>query len=215
MSIKSDVQGFDISKNSAVIIGCGGLGTNVAVHLAGAGIGRLLLVDFDTVEERNLNRQFFYTEDDIGKGKCRILAEKLCTYAPETEIKSHCGRFEPSFADGYNIIIIAVDNIETRKEINAFCKKSKTPCVNGSIDGFFGTAYLYIPDKTPDLEAAGCLNYTDKKMHSQSATAGIIGSLEAQLATDCFLGKTDSAGKLFIYDNNEIHALKIRSDKND
>ena len=150
MSIKSEVQGFDISKNSAVIVGCGGLGTNTAVHLAGA--------------------------------------------------------------DGYDIVIIAVDNIETRREVNTFCKEHKIPCVNGSIDGFFGTAYLYIPDKTPDLETAGCLNNTDKKMHSPSATAGIIGALEAQLATDYFLGKTESAGKLYIYDNNEIHALTIRSD---
>jgi adenylyltransferase/sulfurtransferase len=210
MSVKSEVQGFDISKNSAVIIGCGGLGTNVAVHLAGAGIGRLLLVDFDTVEERNLNRQFFYTNDDIGREKCIVLEEKLCEYSPETKIKSHHGKFEPSLADGYDIVIIAVDNIQTRKEINAFCKESKTPCINGSIDGFFGTAYLYLPDKTPDLEAAGCLNSTDKIMHSPSVTAGIIGALEAKLATDYFLGKTDSAGKLYIYDNNEIHALKIK-----
>jgi len=210
MSIKSGVQGFDISKNSAVIIGCGGLGTNIAVHLAGAGIGRLLLVDFDNVEERNLNRQFFYTKEDIGRKKCNILAERLCAYAPETEIKSRCGKFNNSLADGYDIIIIAVDNIETRKEINAFCKESKTPCVNGSIDGFFGTAYLCLPDKTPDLEAAGCLNSTDKIMHSPSVTAGIIGALEAKLATDYFLGKTENAGKLYIYDNNEIHALTIK-----
>ncbi len=210
MIIKSGVQGFDISKNSAVIIGCGGLGTNIAVHLAGAGIGRLLLVDFDNVEERNLNRQFFYTKDDTGKEKAGVLAKRLSAYAPETEIKSRCGRFDNSLAEGYDIIVIAVDNIETRKEINAYCKESKTPCVNGSIDGFFGTAYLYLPDKAPDLEAAGCLNSTDKIMHSPSVTAGIIGALEAKLATDYFLGKTDSAGKLYIYDNNEIHALKIK-----
>ncbi len=212
MSLKSDVQGFDISKSSAVIVGCGGLGTNIAVHLAGAGTGRLLLVDFDTVEERNLNRQFFYTKEDIGKEKSSILAEKLRAYSPDTQIKCHRGKFDSSLAYGYDIVIIAVDNIETRKEINDFCKKSKTPCINGSIDGFFGTAYLYIPDKTPDLEAAGCLNKTDKKMHSPSATAGIIGALEAKLAIDFFLGKAESAGKLYIYDNNEIHALEIRSD---
>ena len=215
MNIKNDVQGFDISKNSAVIIGCGGLGTNAAVHLAGAGIGKLLLVDFDTVEERNLNRQFFYSKDDLGKEKCRVLAEKLRSYSPEIKIKNYCGKFEPSLVEGYDIVIIAVDNVETRKEINAFCKKAKTPCVNGSIDGFFGTAYLFLPDITPDLEAAGCVNETDKKMHSPSVTAGIIGALEAQLATDYYLGKGESAGKLYIYDNNEIHALTIRSDKND
>lgn len=213
MSIKKDVQGFDISKNSAVIIGCGGLGTNAAVHLAGAGIGKLLLVDFDTVEERNLNRQFFFTPEDTGKEKSTLLAKRLKAYAPECEINCLTEKIKaPTFADGYDIIIIAVDNIETRSSVNAYCKEHKKPCINGSIHGFFGTAYLYIPEQTPDLEAAGCLNKTDNKMLSPSATAAMIGALEAQLATDFFLGKTESAGKLYIYDNNEIHTLLIRSD---
>lgn len=215
MSLKSDVQGFDISKNSAVIIGCGGLGTNAAVHLAGAGIGKLLLVDFDTVEERNLNRQFLYIGNDIGKKKCEVLKERLTAYSPETEIKSHFGRFDCSLADGYDIVIICVDNIETRKQVNDYCVKSKIPCVNGSINGFFGTAYLFIPDKTPDLEKAGCLNETGNKNLSPGTTAAIIGSLEAQLAVDYFAGKTTSAGRLYIYDNNEINSLLIRSDSLD
>jgi molybdopterin/thiamine biosynthesis adenylyltransferase len=210
MSIKSDVQGFDISAKSAVVIGCGGLGTNAAVQLAGAGIGRLLFVDFDTVEERNLNRQFFYTKNDIGKEKCRLLCERLSAFSPETEIKYHFGKFCGSLADGYDIVIIAVDNIETRNQINDFCKKSRIPCVNGSINGFFGAAYLYIPGKTPDLEAAGLLNETGNKNLSPGTTAAIIGSLEAQLAIDYFLGRNDCSGKLYIYDNSEIHTLEIK-----
>ena len=99
MSLKAEIQGFDISKNSAVIIGCGGLGTNAAVHLAGAGIGRLLLVDYDTVEERNLNRQFFYTKKDTGREKCALLAKRLGAYAPETEINYHFGKYEKALAD--------------------------------------------------------------------------------------------------------------------
>lgn len=215
MNIKAEIQGFDISQNSAVIIGCGGLGTNAAVHLAGAGIGRLLLVDYDTVEERNLNRQFFYTKDDIGKEKAALLAERLRAYSPETEIHYSFGKYEKSLINGYDIVIIAVDNTETRAQINADCREQKIPCVNGSINGFFGFAYLYLPGSTPDLEAAGCLNKPNSKMTSPSATAAIIGALEAQLATDYFLGRTDSAGKLYIYDNNEIHSLKIRSDHHD
>ncbi len=215
MSLKTEIQGFDISKNSAVIIGCGGLGTNAAVHLAGAGIGRLLLVDYDTVEERNLNRQFFYTKEDTGREKCALLAKRLGAYAPETEINYHFGKYEKALADGYEIAIIAVDNIETRRQVNALCKESKTPCINGSINGFFGTAYLYIPEKTPDLEKAGILEETGNKNLSPSSTAAIIGALEAKLATDFFMENYGSAGKLYIFDNNEIHTLTIRSDDND
>ena len=211
MSIKSDVQGFDISKNSAVVIGCGGLGTNVAVHLAGAGIGKLLLVDFDTVEERNLNRQYFYTREDIGKPKCELLKNRLSSYAPDCEIKCLFEKVsEFSFAESFDIIIIAVDNIETRKNVNDWCKKFKKPCINGSINRFLGLAYLFIPDKTPDLEKAGCLNETGVKNQSPSVTAGLIGTFEAKLAVDYFLGNCDSAGKLYIFDNNEIHSLCVK-----
>ena len=211
MSVKTDVQGFDISKNSAVVIGCGGLGTNAAVHLAGAGVGRLLLVDYDTVEQRNLNRQFFYTGEDIGRPKCSLLAERLSAYAPDCGIECLEKKVsEFSFADGYDVIVAAVDNIETRKAVSDWCVKNKKPCVNGSINGFFGTAYLYIPGKTPDLEKAGCLNETGVKNRSPSVTAGLIGALEAKLAVDLFLGDFDSAGKLYILDGNEIRMLCVK-----
>ena len=81
---------------------------------------------------------------------------------------------------------------------------------NGSINGFFGTAYLYIPGKTPDLEKAGCLNETGVKNRSPSVTAGIIGALEAKLAVDLFLGDFDSAGKLYVLDGNEIRMLCVK-----
>ncbi len=215
MSLKSDVQGFDISAKSVVVIGCGGLGTNVSVQLAGAGIGRLLLIDYDTVEERNLNRQFFYTIADIGKEKALLLADRLRDFSPETDINPLCGRFDGSIPDGYDIIIICVDNISTRKEANDYCVSHRLPCINGSINGFFGTAYSYIPGLTADLEDAGCLNETGIKNRSPGTTAAIIGSLQAQLAIDFFLGNTQTAGKLYIYDNNEIRTLEIRRDSLD
>ncbi len=211
MSLKSEIQGFDISSHSAVVIGCGGLGTNAAVHLAGAGIGKLHLIDYDAVEDRNLNRQFFYTPADKGKEKAGLLAEKLKAYAPDCDISYSSEKFGGSEDfNSYEIIIIAVDNIATRVLVNEYCKSSGKPCVNGSINGFFGTAYMYIPGKTPGLEEAGCLNETGIKNKSPSSTAAIIGAYEAKLAIDYFLGNTGSAGKLYIYDDNEIRALDIK-----
>ena len=83
---KSETQGFDISGKSAAVIGCGGLGCNIAVHLAGAGIGKLRLVDYDTVSESNLNRQFLYSIEDTGNFKAKLAAERLKKYAPNAEI---------------------------------------------------------------------------------------------------------------------------------
>ena len=210
MSLKTEIQGFDISGHSAAVIGCGGLGTNIAVHLAGAGIGKLLLIDYDRVEARNLNRQFLYTQADVGREKSRLLAERLRAYAPEVAIDSVCGPYEADLCAGYEIILIAVDNLETRSAVNRDCTLRGVPCVNGSINGFFGTAYLYLPGKTPDLAAAGCLDGAGFKNRSPSTTAALIGAQEAKLAIDFFLGSTQSAGILFIYDSNEIRTLKIR-----
>lgn len=216
MNIKEQVQGFDISRFSAVIIGCGGLGTNAAVHLAGAGIGRLILCDFDKVELRNLNRQFFYTAQDIGEYKCDLLANRISQYAPECKVSSVCRKIESAEdmmqLEKTDIIIIAADNIKTRKIINDFCSKSGVPCVNGSIDGFFGTAYLYVPNETPDLDAAGALETVKENPRSVSSTAGIIGALEAKLALDYFRGNSESYGVLLCYDDNEISSLKIRGE---
>ena len=211
---KAEVQGFDISSHSAAVIGCGGLGTNVAVHLAGSGIGKLLLWDFDVVESRNLNRQFMYTAEDIGKAKSLVLKNKIKEYAPECAVESVCVKIEQISqlfsASDFDTVILAVDNIECRKIVSAFCQAHGIAYINGSINGFFGTAYLCIPGKTPPLEAAGGLETVQQAQLSPSMSAGIIGALEAKLAVDYYLGNQDSAGKLYCYDGVEIHPLTIK-----
>ena len=214
MSMKSDIQGFDISSFSAAVIGCGGLGTNVAVHLAGAVIGKLLLWDFDVVETRNLNRQFMYTSEDEGKAKSLVLKNKIKDYAPECEVDSVCVKIENLAqlfcANDFDIVILAVDNIECRKIVSGYCEKNSLAYINGSINGFYGTAYLCVPGKTPSLEAAGGLNGNTGRTLSPSMSAGIIGALEAKLAVDYFLKNEHSAGKLFCYDGEVIQELEIK-----
>lgn len=211
---KAEVQGFDISGCSAAVIGCGGLGTNVAVHLAGSGIGRLLLWDFDAVELRNLNRQFMYTAEDAGKAKSLVLKNRIHEYAPECQVESVCVKIESLAqlfsASEFDIVILAVDNIDCRKIVSDFCHAHNMAYINGSIQGFYGTAYLCIPGKTPSLEEAGGLVKNTQKPIAPSTSAGIIGTLEAKLAINYFLNKTECAGKLYCYDGETIDALAIK-----
>ena len=79
--IKGKTQGFSLKKFTAAVIGVGGLGCNIATHLAGAGIGRLLLFDFDKISETNLNRQFLYTKDSIGEDKVFEAKKRLEEYS--------------------------------------------------------------------------------------------------------------------------------------
>ncbi len=207
------LQGFDISDKTAAVIGCGGLGCNVATHLACAGIGKLILCDCDTVSESNLNRQFLYTAAEIGKEKVFLAKARLSATAPQTAITAFHRRIEApedlSFASDADIVFAALDNNAARQILQAFCKMKKRPLVNGGVNGFFGTAYLYLPGKTPDLTAAGMLTAENRKTRSVSSTVGVIGALEAHLGIRYLTGHTENAGKLHIFDDGEINGLPI------
>ncbi len=215
MNQKADVQGFDISGCSAAILGCGGLGTNIAVHLCGAGIGRLVLFDFDRIEARNLNRQFFYTPQDVGRPKATLLREKLRAFAPDVTIEAVERKIETPDdlreADDCDLLLLAADNTAARRIGWAYCCTAGKPCINGSLDGFYGTVYTAIPGKAPDPETAGCLMQPRRKTRAVSATAGIIGALQAQCAIDLFLKRNDPTGILYCYDNRTIELLQLKN----
>ena len=214
---KSDVQGFDISPFSAAVIGCGGLGCNIAAHLAGAGIGKLFLIDFDTVSESNLNRQFLYDFSDIGRSKAQLAAKRLRSYAPSTEFEAVNHKISSEedleIIKDCDIVFLAVDNNEARKNLQCFCARNDIPLVNGGISGFLGTAYLYGPHRSPCLNCAGLTERETDKIASVGSTAGIIGALETEIGIKYLLGDDEAAGVLHIYDNGEINKLKIKPQK--
>ncbi len=217
MDIKEITQGFSVRDKTALIVGCGGLGTNIAVHLAGAGMKRIYLCDFDTVNESNLNRQFLYTNNDIGSKKCEKIKEILSLYAPDTDFiatdkKILCGE-DLSFADDCDIIISAVDNIEARKALEEFSHKLDIPVVFGGIDGFYGTVYMYIPKKSPCPECAGI--YTDVKAKTNvSAAAGVIGSMQSSIALKYLITNNISlSGKIYLFDGDLWETLPIIKQK--
>lgn len=217
MNRKEEVQGFCISGKSACVVGCGGLGCNIAVHLVGAGIGKLILCDFDKITESNLNRQFLYTKNDIGKSKCDVLKKRLSDFSQDTEIEGIDLKIETEsdmqFAKGCDIILLAVDNIDARKAVQDFAAKNRIPLVCGGIDGFYGMAYLYVPDYSPCPDCAG-LNIDSQTKYNISATAGIIGSAQSALAIKYLLTENKQlAGKILIYDEDIFDTLKITPSK--
>ncbi len=217
LNTKEETQGFSISDKTVCIIGCGGLGTNIAVHLAGAGTGKIYLCDCDKVSLSNLNRQFFFTEKDEGKDKCEILKEKLSLYAPGTRFIAVDKKIDSveslDFAKECDVLICAVDNAQARALLSEFAQKEKLPVIFGSIDGFYGTAYLYLPFKSPCPECAGIISDVPVKA-SVSSSAGIIGSMQANLAVKYLLTKDRSlSGKIFLFDGDLWETLPVRANK--
>lgn len=218
LSVKEITQGFSLKDKSAAVIGCGGLGCNIAVHLSGAGIGKLYLCDFDRVCESNLNRQFLYTKEDIGKDKCQAAKARLELYSDDTEIHSFKRKIQSEgdmdFAIDCDIIILAVDNATGRKAVQDFAVRENIPLVCGGIDGFYGMSYLFVPGVSPCPDCAG-LNENGKAKYNISAVAGIIGSAEAALAIKYILTKDKHlSGKILIYDECSFDTLEIKPSKN-
>ncbi len=217
MDIREQTQGFSLKGKSALIIGCGGLGCNIAIHLVGSGIEKLYLCDFDKVNESNLNRQFLYTKNDIGKLKCEVMKEKLLSYNNEIEILASTKKIETTediqdFAK-CDIIILAVDNIYARKVAEEFCFENDIPLVCGGIDNFYGFAYLYLPKKTACLSCAS-MTEGDETHFSVSSVAGIIGSMQATLTIKYLLGECEEiSGNLLIYDGYRWDTLTILPSK--
>ena len=209
---KEVTQGFSLKDKSALILGCGGLGCNIAVHLAGAGIGKLMLCDKDSVSYSNLNRQFLYTRADIGEWKVRSARKRLKQYSPECDISAWHGDIrkasELDFAKDCDIVFSAVDNDKARLILKEFSDKYGIPLVLGGIDGFYGMANLYLPGESdfPPL--------SEKEQEAElsvSATAGVIGSLQAALGIRYLLTENkEISKKLLIYDDTEISTLEIK-----
>ena len=122
---------------------------------------------------------------------------------------------ELEFLKQNDIIFLAVDNNEARRVMQEFCAENKIPLVNGGINGFFGTAYVYVPDKTACLDCAGLTEKESGKVFSVSSTAGITGALQSELGIKLLTGQDEAvAGILHIYDSAQIHKLKIKPQEN-
>jgi len=129
-----------LSEASVLVVGAGGLGHAVLPYLASSGIGRIGIIDGDTVSKSNLHRQVLFSEADIGKSKVNILQKKLCKQYPEVVIKAHDNFLNSENAlrlfKTYTIIVDATDNIAIRYLINDACVLTNKPFVHASVYRF-------------------------------------------------------------------------------
>src|SRR5437868_6290547 len=125
-----------------LVIGAGGLGCPVLQYLTAAGVGKLGIVDFDLVDETNLQRQILYSTDDIGKSKAVVAAKKISLLNPYVKLETVNHKLETENAIGmisnYDITVDCSDNYETRYLINDACVLLDKPFVYAGIHKFEG-----------------------------------------------------------------------------
>ena len=138
-----------IKATSVLCIGAGGLGSPIAMYLAAAGIGKIGIVDFDTVDYSNLQRQILHTDADVGRSKAESAKETLAGINPNTEVVIHNTRISAENAldliRPYDIVVDGTDNFPTRYLTNDACVLLKKPNVYGSIFRFEGQASVFAP----------------------------------------------------------------------
>ncbi|MGH8509756.1 MAG: HesA/MoeB/ThiF family protein [Gammaproteobacteria bacterium] len=185
-----DVAGQErLLRASAMILGLGGLGSAAGMYLAAAGIGHLVLVDFDRVDVANLQRQIAHGIKDIGRLKVESAAERLQGLNPDCRITAIGCRLDGGdLAEAVartHAVVDASDNFPTRFALNQACYETKTPLISGAAMGFAGQVCVLKPGQV-DSPCYACL-YSDHDADADTCTesgviaplVGIIGSVQA------------------------------------
>ncbi|MDR2943926.1 MAG: HesA/MoeB/ThiF family protein [Methanosarcinales archaeon] len=212
---------------SVFIAGAGGLGSPVATYLAAAGVGRIILLDCDTVEKTNLNRQFLHREADIGRPKAESGAEKLRLLNPEIQAEAVCGLLTEEniekMAGDCQIIVDALDNDKTRRILAAFAVRTKKPYFHAAVSGFRGQFASFHPEDGPCYFCMFSKTESEESKISENqtvpivgATAGVVGSMQANEIIKYITGAgKEHSGKLFIWDgvSNTLDFIEIEKDE--
>jgi adenylyltransferase/sulfurtransferase len=208
-----------------LLIGLGGLGSPAAMYLAAAGTGHLVLVDFDTVELTNLQRQIVHRTADIGEHKAVSAKNNLLAINPEIRIDALTHALDADELEAQvrqaDVVIDACDNYATRFEINAACVRQRTPLVSGAAIRLEGQLSVF-DKRDSDSPCYNCLYPQageDEETCSNSGVlapvVGIIGSIQALEAIKliCDIGKT-LHGRVLILDALTLQwrTMKLRRD---
>lgn len=215
-----------LKKAKVLVIGAGGLGCPVLQYLTAAGVGTIGIIDHDTVNPSNLQRQILYSHDDIGSYKAEVAAKRLAGLNPFVNFEIHTQKLDSTIAiklfNSYDIIVDGTDNFPTRYLVNDASVMANKPVVSGSIFKFEGQVSVFNyrhgptyrclyptppnPEEVPNCSEIGVLG----------VLPGIIGSLQANEVLKMICGIGDVlTGKLLVYNALTLQQTLFKFDKNE
>ncbi len=196
--------------SSVLVIGAGGLGCAVLPYLAGAGVGKILLMDSDVVSLSNLHRQTLFTAQDTGLSKAEVAARFLRKANPEIQIETHLYNFPLEHMDSlpkFNLILDCTDNFAARYSINSYSAQYHFPLVSGAVQEYFGQVGVFgldgsacyqclFPEAPKDGEYPTC-----SETGVLGPVVGVVGGVMAVEALKILSGVgTPLVNQLWIYD---------------
>ena len=207
-------------RSKVLVAGAGGLGSPISIYLAAAGIGTIKVVDNDRVSLSNLNRQILHGDGDIGKYKVDSARESLHNLCVQTTIEVRNEKITAAnaadLASDCDLIVDAMDNIETRYILNQAAIHNLIPFVHGAVNGFEGRAMTVVPGKS------ACLRCMHKGPAPAAATfpvigvaPGVIGAIQATEAIKAILGiGTLLCDRLLAYDGLHMKWSEFKLKRN-
>jgi molybdopterin/thiamine biosynthesis adenylyltransferase len=193
-----------------LIAGCGGLGGYVIENLGRVGVGHLRLVDGDCFEESNLNRQLLSSHMNLGRPKVLAAKQRMQAVNPNVEVEGFQTRINAENAlelmKGCDLVVDCLDNISSRKVLQAACEQAGLILVHGAVAGWMGQVCVVMPGERlldmlyPDQNAE---RGEEINQGTLSFTAATIGSIQASLAIKQLLGKGTMGKKVLLIDLEE------------
>ena len=209
-------------QSHALVIGAGGLGSPVALYLGTAGVGRITLVDHDTVDVTNLQRQIAHNLARVGQPKAESARQTINAINPDVQVVAVSRRADAAWLDwavqSADVVVDCSDNFPTRHAVNAACVAHHKPLVSGAAIGFDGQVSVY-DRRQPDAPCYACLFPPEATFEEvQCATmgvfaplVGIIGTVQAAEALKLLMGLGSSlAGRLQMLDARLMEWTEIR-----
>jgi len=222
-----DVDGQEkLIHSHVLVIGAGGLGSAAAPYLAAAGIGHITLIDHDTVELTNLQRQVMHTEGSIGESKVASGKDFLQRLNSDIQIETIQSKANAALLDdllpSVDIVLDCTDNFSTRHLINAACVKHRVPLVSGSALKFDGQVSVFDPRNSAS-PCYACIFSPEEKFEEVSCASmgiysplvGIIGAMQAAQALQVLIGFGEPlVGRMLLWNGQTTQIDEIRISRN-
>ncbi len=206
-------------KNSKIcLVGCGGLGGYIIEMLGRLGAGYITAVDSDVFEVSNLNRQILCDESSIGRSKALVAEERMKGINSEIYVRPVKKYLNKENAEriirGHDLVIDALDSIETRLVLERVCKSLQLPLVHGAIGGWYGQVSSVFPgdDTLSKIYGSGICKGIEKQLGNPSFTPALIASIQVSEAVKILLDRGELLrNKLLLVDllNNEYTTLEV------
>jgi molybdopterin/thiamine biosynthesis adenylyltransferase len=217
----STLQQYRLFRSKVVIIGCGGLGGYVIEELARLGVGNLVLIDSDVIEEHNLNRQILSTADVINRPKVEVACERVRAINPAVNVTPLKTVFfhdnGRELVQGADVVIDGLDTIPARLELAQICHEMSIPVVHGAIGGWYGQVATQLPGENISPQIFGMtppIKGIETDLGNPSFTPAVIASLQAAEACKILLREGKCLSKRILFINlldMEIVEVKLNS----